>query len=242
MLGVFGGAIIIATAILIALPFTRSAATHPDSKPEQKPEVSAQQQTPARQETPNDNAPSSSKPENAPSRKRHPIKLQSPSTPTQAPGPTQDGAGNQQTNVQAPITQSNSGGCNQQVFGGNNNTNNCVPPERHLTEEQKTGLVALAQNIPKKCTVAFSSANDAEPIAFAKEIHDLWGTVNTTGTTLILLVWHVKGIVFQVKSADAPCTPYGLLLANGMKGLGIDVSERRSEPKHERHGDTCFSR
>lgn len=37
----------------------------------------------------------------------------------------QHGSRNQQTAVQAPISQSNTGGCNQQVVGGNNNINNC---------------------------------------------------------------------------------------------------------------------
>lgn len=48
----------------------------------------------------------------------------------------QSGSGNQQTVTQAPITQSNSGGCNQQVIGGNGNTNNCEGPKLTITDDQ----------------------------------------------------------------------------------------------------------
>ncbi len=49
---------------------------------------------------------------------------------------SQSGNENQQTTVQAPITQSNSGGCNQQVVEGNNNTNNCNEPPRITASSQ----------------------------------------------------------------------------------------------------------
>ena len=138
---------------------------------------------------------------------------------------TQEGEDNQQNvvPVQGPVIQANGGGCNQQVIGGNNNTNTCVPPERHLTQRQKDGLIALAGQIPKECMVVFSSGDAGEPQAFAKEMHDLWTTVGTTRDPGTFFGWHPKGIYFEVKSADESCAPYGLKLEKGMSDLGFDV-------------------
>jgi hypothetical protein len=139
-------------------------------------------------------------------------------------------ASNQLATVQAPIIQANSGGCNQQVVGGNNNTNNCAPPERHLTQKQKDGLIALAQQIPKDCLVFFGSGDGAEPKAYAKEMHDLWATVGTTRNPGFIFSWHPKGIYFEVKSPDEPCAPYGLQLAKGMKDLGFATAGAIQNP------------
>lgn len=50
----------------------------------------------------------------------------------------QSGTGNQQTVIRT-MTQSNSGGCNQQVASGNNNTNNCNIPPKITASAQTQG-------------------------------------------------------------------------------------------------------
>jgi hypothetical protein len=150
--------------------------------------------------------------------------------PTDNSAVVQKGNGNQQTTVQAPIVQDNSGGCNQQVVGGNNNTNNCGPPERHLTKEQKDGLIALAAEIPKTCLVFFGSGDTAEPEAYAKEMHDLWASVGSTRDPGYLFGWHSKGIYFQVKSLDEPCAQFEPKLVSVMKDLGFAVAGTQVNP------------
>lgn len=71
-------------------------------------------------------------------------------------GVAQGGVGNQQTVMQAPITQQNSGGCNQQVIGGNGNTNNCNTRTQYpdLTNAQAHVLVdALAPYAGRQVSV-----------------------------------------------------------------------------------------
>ena len=113
----------------------------------------------------------------------------------------------------------------------NPTVNNYGLPERHLTPEQRNGLIALATSLPKECTVVFGSGDSAEPEAYAKELHDLWAKVGTTREPGILFGWHPKGIYFQVKSGKEFCAPYGLELVNGMKELGFATKTANENPQ-----------
>ena len=53
------------------------------------------------------------------------------------------------------MRQGGNGDCQQNIIGGSNNTNNCVPPERHLTSSQRDNLVKSLQG--KKVVVEFGT-------------------------------------------------------------------------------------
>ena len=74
------------------------------------------------------------------------------------------------TVVQSPVAQSNSGGCNQQVVGGNNNTNNCVPQPRILTKEQAIALADAITQVPSGIQVKIGAADSGEAYDYADQI------------------------------------------------------------------------
>jgi hypothetical protein len=106
----------------------------------------------------------------------------------------------------------------------NPTVNNYGPIERHLTQAQKDGLVALATKIPKNCTVFFGSGDAGEQQAFAREMHDIWATTGTTRDPGWIFGWHPKGIFLQVKSAGEPCAKYGQALVDGFKDIGLPIA------------------
>ncbi len=69
-----------------------------------------------------------------------------------------------ETSVQGSVTQSNSGGCNQQVVGGNNNANYCMPTAREISNPEK--FAAPLRGIKGYVTmVVATSTDDADPLA-----------------------------------------------------------------------------
>jgi hypothetical protein len=134
----------------------------------------------------------------------------------------QEGTGNQQTAVTGSVTQSNSGGCNQQVVGGNDNTNNCVPPERHLTKHQKDGIKLLASQAPPGCAIEIEAADSSESQVYGAEIHD--AAPEKIRPIDWAIGWHPKDVFVQVKSVDDLCATYGLVLNRGIGNLGIPVA------------------
>lgn len=112
-------------------------------------------------------APSRPTPETNPKEQVTPV----PVTPSPTGDTNQSGVGNQQTVVAGPVTQQNSGGCNQQVVGGNNNTNVCATPQRHVSADQKSKLSSLKMitgSLPVYCY-----ASDHEGCAYAEEIRNI---------------------------------------------------------------------
>ncbi len=85
---------------------------------------------------------------------------------------SQVGANNQQTVIQPGAKVSQSGGgtgsCTQNVLGGNNNTNNCAPPQRHLTALQKSQIAAIKAVVNTLPVYCFNT--DPEGCAYAKDL------------------------------------------------------------------------
>jgi ATP-dependent Clp protease adapter protein ClpS len=135
-------------------------------------------------------------------------------SPTKTPsgGVTQGGNGNQQTVTQAPITQENSGGCNQQVIGGNNNSNVCATPARKLTDDQKSKLAGVAEEIPKSIMVVIGSADDAEFQNYAEEIRQVFLRYRTTRARGTMFGWHPKGVFIVVNPEDESQTRKNLAM------------------------------
>ncbi len=138
-------------------------------------------------------------------------------------GVAQDGAGNQQTVVKAPITQANAGGCNQQVVGGNNNSNICAAQPRKLTGDQKSGLAVAAAEIPASIVVVVGSADDGESHDYAEEIRQVFVQNGTTRPIGTMFGWHPKGVFIQVHSADDAATLPAQKLRTEMNQIGFSI-------------------
>lgn len=146
----------------------------------------------------------------------------------------QTGNGNQQTTNQGTITQSNSGGCNQQVVGGNGNTNICAPLPRALTGVQGTKLASAIAAIPEGIQVKVGSADSGESRDYAEQIRSAFGIQREVGT---LFGWHPKGIFVGVNSnSDAAAIP-AQKLASAMKQAGLNIVDIEEDPTHDHPGE-----
>jgi hypothetical protein len=143
-------------------------------------------------------------------------------------------AGNQGTTNHAPVTQSNSGGCNQLSVGGNNNTNNCVPPPRMLTRDQQAALAAAIAQIPDGVQVKVGSADSAESQGYADQIRKALGIQRQVGT---LFGWHPKGIYVGVNSRNDVAAVPAQLLASQMKQAGLNIVDVEEDPRHDHPGE-----
>ncbi len=87
----------------------------------------------------------------------------------------------QTTIIQGSVDQSNSGGCNQQVVGGNGNVNNCEPPPPHVTytEQEVPALVPVSESA-KTLLVAITTDRNITGAAF---VITFSGPVNPVANT-----------------------------------------------------------
>ncbi len=143
-------------------------------------------------------------------------------------GVAQDGNGNQQTVTQAPVSQANSGGCNQQVVGGNNNSNICAPPARTLTADQNSRLAAAADEIPKSIMVVIGSADDGESQSYAEEIRKIFVQHGTTRARGTLFGWHPKGVFIVVNPDDD--ASFAQKLGYEMDQFGFSIKQVDIDP------------
>jgi hypothetical protein len=128
-----------------------------------------------------------------------------------------------QAKNQVPVTQANSGGCNQQVIGGNNNRNVCATPPRELTDEQKSQLADAAEQIPKSIMVVVSSADDGESQNYAEEIRQVFLQHGTTRARGTMFGWHPKGIFIVVNPAGD--SQYAQKLGYEMNQFGFSFKQ-----------------
>jgi hypothetical protein len=145
-------------------------------------------------------------------------------TPAPANNAIQSGTGNQQTVNQGSITQANSGGCNQQIVGGNYNTTNCEPPERHLTEQQAVGLEKIMNELPNGCNVTLASPNSGEAVRFAGEISYLFrtGGKRRDGPNVIMSSFDKYNSVY-LNSPNDICTPAASGIVKRLDDLTIPI-------------------
>ena len=145
----------------------------------------------------------------------------------------QQGAGNQQTVTHAPVTQSNSGGCNQQVIGGNNNTNNCIPPARTLTNLQRSNIATAIADVPPSIEIVVSHADSGEAQDFAAEILKIVQSVHPLSHDGFYYSSHFKGVFVAINSSDDvaawPAQKLGFALDNN--GLALQTKAITIDPK-----------
>jgi hypothetical protein len=131
----------------------------------------------------------------------------------------------QQTTVNAPVNQQNSGECNQQVVGGNNNSVECAPQDRHLTGAQKNMLEQLPESIPAGVQLQVVSPEDSEPGAYADEFI---GAINrkkfTIGGHGLLNEGRVHGVRIFIHSDDDPGVPFAQEVKRQLESAGISVA------------------
>ena len=97
-----------------------------------------------------------------------------------------------------------------------------IAEQRFLTEDQKTGLVALAESIPKEFTVVVASGDAREQKNYAKEIeHAFSGHIKSR--QVVFVDYHARGMFLAVKSADDAAYSYAIQLAQGMSDIGFPV-------------------
>jgi hypothetical protein len=147
---------------------------------------------------------------------------------------SQKGNGNQQTVNQGPISQANSGGCNQQVVGGNGNTNICAVPPRALTELQGKQLASAIGEIPDGIQVKIGSADSGESHDYAEQIRKAFGIQREVGT---LFGWHPKGVFVGVNARSDRATAPAQKLAIAMKGAGLNIVDFEEDPTHDHPGE-----
>lgn len=153
-------------------------------------------------------------------------------TPKVAGTVTQSGNANQQTVTQAPVTQSNIGGCNQQVIGGNNNTNNCAPPDRQLSPAQQSVLAGFKSQVPAELEIVVGSADSLEPHNYADKIREALGVQREVGT---FFSFYGKGVFIAINSegdtAEAPARHLGYLMQqNGINVDHVEVDKQHTHP------------
>jgi len=91
--------------------------------------------------------------------------------PTTSSPPAQTATGSNNGQVGGGVT---TGPCSNVQIGGSGNeaTTNCLPPERHLTDAQKTVLSNLADELPNDMGPHLSvlAVHTPEPVAYGTEI------------------------------------------------------------------------
>lgn len=148
---------------------------------------------------------------------------------------TQSGTDNQQTVTQAPIEQNNSGGCNQQIVGGNGNTNNCIPPERILSKEQIGALSAAVKQVPSNVQVKIGAMDNGEAYRYADQIRQALGIERKVGT---FMSSHTKGGIFvTVTSPDDVAFLPAENLAKTMRQAGLPIVDVEQDPVHNHPGE-----
>lgn len=85
---------------------------------------------------------------------------------------TQGGHDNQQTVNQAPVTQNNGGGCNQQVVGGSNNTNTCGDIAKDISPNDMTALVGHLKSAPTKPKIEIVADQFSGTAPFPQKFYD----------------------------------------------------------------------
>lgn len=138
------------------------------------------------------------------------------------------GAGSQQTTNLAPITQSNSGGCNQQVIGGNNNTNNCVPPDRTLTNAQEDGLRAAVAQVPSNIEIVVSHSDNRDAQEFAQLILGVVNPIHPLSHDGGWIGGHWKGNKIAVHGTDDAAATPAQFLGFAVDHNGIPLAEPKA--------------
>lgn len=166
-----------------------------------------------------------------PSTAQSPRSLKPPAKQPAAESPAiRSGEHNQQTVNQAPVVQANSGGCNQQVVGGNGNVTNCVPPIRHLSVGQQSGIIPLIAGMPPGCHIQVESADDGEAESYAQEIVNVISQRTKTSGLIEGIAYHPKGLWVLAHSTTDPCAQYGLVFDAGLKNLGLPIAGATTDP------------
>jgi hypothetical protein len=151
---------------------------------------------------------------------------------------TQIPQNNQSTVVKSPITQENAGGCNQLVVGGNNNTTNCAPSARSVTDEQKASIAKDIAELPPGIEVVIGSADSGESHDYAEQIRSASGIQRPVGT---MFGWHPKGIYFGVHSEADTATMPARKLAFEMHAVGFNVVHVEVDPTHTHDGEILIA-
>lgn len=88
----------------------------------------------------------------------------------------------QQTVVNAPVTQSNIGGCNQQVVGGNGNTTNCAPPPMKMSDAKLEDFKNAMQKVPARRLIVMLATNNQDSASLSWQICDVVENLNWAHT------------------------------------------------------------
>ena len=129
-----------------------------------------------------------------------------------------------------PIAQQNSAGCNQQVIGGNNNMNNCIPPQRNVDAQSLFLSVSDIQGI--RGGVVDDGSSDAGRVA--NQIRDglvKWGLTNG-GTKMADATYFPSSLTIEV--------PPDINSPAHQAGIRIQAELARQKIKAEMQNNPAF--
>jgi hypothetical protein len=119
-------------------------------------------------------------------------------------------------------------------LGGSGGTDiNQAPPPRHLSDEQETALVSLVGTLPRDMGTKLSivSSTDSEPMAFAKEIADIFHSRGKSQDISYSSGSALPGTFLFVPSPNDPSFPFAQLISDTLITHGIPV--KSIEPNHK---------